>query len=193
MTEGRVDTAETGEVARFCGSCGAPRDAASTNFCRNCGLSYADSDRAATQPASLAFAPKAGFWRRTFAYLLDALVLGVIAFVIGFGAGFLGLATGMSEGDITLLANVLGNIIGVVYFIFFWSARGKGQTLGMRWLGMRVVRTDGSYIGLGRAFLRSIGLGLSFLVLFIGVIFVAFDKNKQGWHDKIADTYVVMA
>ena len=29
--------------------------------------------------------------------------------------------------------------------------------------------------------------------LFIGVIWVAFDANKQGWHDKIASTYVVKA
>jgi uncharacterized RDD family membrane protein YckC len=39
--------------------------------------------------------------------------------------------------------------------------------------------------------LRYVGLIISFLVIFIGVIWVAFDPNKQGWHDKIAGTYVV--
>jgi len=27
--------------------------------------------------------------------------------------------------------------------------------------------------------------------IFIGVIWAAFDANKQGWHDKIAGTYVI--
>jgi len=43
------------------------------------------------------------------------------------------------------------------------------------------------------ALLRYAGLILSFLVVFLGVIWVAFDKDKQGWHDKIASTYVVKA
>jgi uncharacterized RDD family membrane protein YckC len=43
------------------------------------------------------------------------------------------------------------------------------------------------------AFLRYIGLIISCIAFFIGVIWVAFDANKQGWHDKIASTYVVKA
>jgi uncharacterized RDD family membrane protein YckC len=27
--------------------------------------------------------------------------------------------------------------------------------------------------------------------LFAGIIWVAFDRRKQGWHDKLADTVVV--
>lgn len=190
MTDGLAP--ETG-VARFCGSCGAPRDAASTNFCRACGVPYADSDKLGPRAASLAFAPKVGFWRRTFAYLLDGLILGLIGAVIGLAVGFGGSAAGIRESDLQLFAQVLGSVIGLGYYLWSWSARGKGQTPAMRWLGIRVVRTDGSYIGVGRAFGRWLGLSLSFLVLFIGVIWVAFDKNKQGWHDKMADTYVVRA
>jgi uncharacterized RDD family membrane protein YckC len=29
------------------------------------------------------------------------------------------------------------------------------------------------------------------LPLFIGILWVAFDSRKQGWHDKIAGTVVV--
>jgi uncharacterized RDD family membrane protein YckC len=36
-------------------------------------------------------------------------------------------------------------------------------------------------------------LVISVIVLLIGVIWAAFDANKQGWHDKIAGTYVVKA
>ena len=37
--------------------------------------------------------------------------------------------------------------------------------------------------------LISIGV-VSFFVCFIGVIWVAIDGQKQGWHDKVAGTYV---
>lgn len=42
-----------------------------------------------------------------------------------------------------------------------------------------------------RSLLRYVGLIISFAVLFLGVIWVGFDRRKQGWHDKIAATVVV--
>jgi uncharacterized RDD family membrane protein YckC len=36
-----------------------------------------------------------------------------------------------------------------------------------------------------------VGLIISFAILLLGVIWVAFDRRKQGWHDKIAGTVVV--
>ena len=56
-----------------------------------------------------------------------------------------------------------------------------------------MVKTTGSELTLVDAFLRYIGLIISFAVVFLGVVWVAFDANKQGWHDKIANTYVVKA
>jgi uncharacterized RDD family membrane protein YckC len=61
----------------------------------------------------------------------------------------------------------------------------------MKILNLKVIRTDGSNLDLVQGLLRYVGLIISFLVIFIGVIWVAFDPNKQGWHDKIAGTYVV--
>ena len=57
---------------------------------------------------------------------------------------------------------------------------------------IRILRaTDGRRIGPGRAVIRFVGMLISFIVLFIGVIWVAADGRKQGWHDKIARTVVV--
>ncbi len=178
-------------VAKFCGNCGAPRDAASTNFCRTCGAAYASETPVARTDASPAFAPKGGFWRRTAAYLLDSVALVVIGAIVGAIVGGIGVGAQMRPDDINVTAQVLGNVLGLGYFLYFWSSRGAGQTPGMRVMKLRVVRTDGTYLSIGRAFLRDIGLGLSILALGIGVIWVAFDRNKQGWHDKIADTYVI--
>lgn len=52
---------------------------------------------------------------------------------------------------------------------------------------------DGSQLTVTGAIIRYVGLIISFVCLFIGVIWVAFDANRQGWHDTIAGTYVVKA
>ncbi|TAL09221.1 MAG: RDD family protein, partial [Chloroflexota bacterium] len=46
-------------------------------------------------------------------------------------------------------------------------------------------------IGLGRSLLRYLGYLISWWILGIGFIWVAFDRKKQGWHDKIGGTVVV--
>jgi len=177
-------------VPKFCGTCGAPRDSASTNFCRSCGAPFTGAD-SKPHDASPAFAPKGGFWRRTGAYLLDFIILAIAGFVLGLVLGIAGVGARMRQEDIDLVAQLLGDLLGLGYFLYFWSAHGSGQTPGMRALRLRVIRTDGTYMSVGRAFLRNIGLGLSTIALGIGLLWVAFDKNKQGWHDKIADTFVI--
>jgi uncharacterized RDD family membrane protein YckC len=128
-------------------------------------------------------APKAGFWVRVLAYLIDVVALIAIDYV---------LALVLSGGDLAAVSN-LGTLVGIVYLVGFWSSYGGGQTLGMRVLGLRVVRTDGSQLTIVQALIRYVGLIIASIPLLIGLIWVAFDANKQGWHDKIAGTYVVKA
>jgi uncharacterized RDD family membrane protein YckC len=64
--------------------------------------------------------------------------------------------------------------------------------LGQRIFKLRVVDANtGQPIGLGKAVVRWLGLLVSFVVCFVGVIWVAFDARKQGWMDKIAGTLVL--
>jgi uncharacterized RDD family membrane protein YckC len=139
---------------------------------------------ATTMPAA-ATTEKAGFGTRFLAILIDSIGLGIVTGII---AGILNAGGPGSSGS-----SGLQTLLGVAYFCYFWSTYGKGQTLGMRVLNIRVVKTDGSYLDLVGAFLRYVGLVVSIVCLFIGVIWAAFDANKQGWHDKIAGTYVVKA
>jgi len=125
----------------------------------------------------------AGFWIRVLAQLIDAALLALVGGVLtelSFHPRALDLA---DSGPSALLS--------LLYFGLLWSKVGGGQTVGMRFLGLRVVGTDGQLIGLGTALIRWLGLVVSLSVLFLGVIWVAFDPQKQGWHDKIALTYVV--
>jgi uncharacterized RDD family membrane protein YckC len=126
---------------------------------------------------------KAGFWVRFFAIIIDSIGVGIVSNILG---GFIG-----SSDPLDTSRSSLSTLIGVLYFCYFWSAQGGGQTLGMRVLNIKVVRTDGSALTILQAFIRYIGLVVSVAVIFIGVIWAAFDANKQGWHDKIAGTVVV--
>ncbi len=136
----------------------------------------------ATMPAA-ATTEKAGWWTRFFAILID-----------GFGISIVNaaLTSAMYAGDSTASSG-LQTLLGVVYYCYFWSAYGKGQTLGSRALHIRVVKKDGTYLDLVGAFLRYVGFIISAVCLGIGFIWAAFDGQKQGWHDKIAGTYVVKA
>ena len=60
-----------------------------------------------------------------------------------------------------------------------------GQTLGMRLLSLRVIRTDEPVpIGLGPALLRT-------FLLIILVPAIVFDRANRGLHDRVTDTAVV--
>ncbi|XUX00576.1 MAG: RDD family protein [Dehalogenimonas sp.] len=140
----------------------------------------------------------AGFWRRFGAYVIDAIVLGAIFAVLepllwpDFGK-FFNFTTSFDSnywvGQFRALANVFSTILSGIYFIVFWVWRG--QTLGMMVAGVKVIRTDGTPIDTGRAVVRYLGYLISIIPVFLGFIWIAFDAHKQGWHDKLAETYVV--
>jgi uncharacterized RDD family membrane protein YckC len=92
--------------------------------------------------------------------------------------------------NVTGLTAIFNVFFGFVYFIFFWVM--SGYTPGQGLLGLRVIHTDGRpHLNLGRAVLRFIGLWIAALPLFLGFIWILFDNHRQGWHDKIARTYVI--
>jgi uncharacterized RDD family membrane protein YckC len=122
--------------------------------------------------------PRAGFWRRFFAALLDgiiiAIVYGILAAAIG-GTGAYG----------------LGLLISLAYFTYF-EGSAKGQTPGKMALGIRVIDFGGGgSIGYGRAFIRWIGRIVSELPILLGYLWMLWDKERQTWHDKFANAVVV--
>ena len=67
----------------------------------------------------------------------------------------------------------------------------NGQTLGKIVLGLRVVKRNGNRIGIADAILRNVlGYNLSGIFL-LGFLWAAVDRERQGWHDKLAGTVVV--
>jgi uncharacterized RDD family membrane protein YckC len=125
---------------------------------------------------------KAGAGIRLGSYIIDAIILWIIGAILvfifrAFGAGY-------------GAASIIGILISLGYFTYFF---GNGQTPGMKVMKIKLCGTDGTYpIGYGKGVLRWIGMLISALVIYIGFLWILIDKDKQGWHDKIAGTYVVL-
>ena len=120
---------------------------------------------------SLVSGRHAGFWIRVVAYIVDALILGIVGGLLG----SVSLHTGPSDAR----TGAPSLLLSILYFGLLWSNIGGGQTLGMRIFKLKVVGSDGRLIGVGRALLRWLMLFVSFLVCSIGVVWVAFDPRSR--------------
>ena len=133
-----------------------------------------------------------GFGRRLVAYLIDGFALGVAQFALQFCAIAFASTSRVAEDTSSafgLLLTCVSLLISVGYFVGFWAT--TGQTPGKMVMGIKVISTDGQPVSWGKAILRYIGYIINGLALSLGFIWAAFDPKRQGWHDKIAGTYVV--
>ena len=73
-----------------------------------------------------------------------------------------------------------------IYLAGFWGL--EGQTIGMRFLGIRLSERR---LPLRRAIRRLIGLGLSVITFGIGFLGIVFGEGRRGWADRMAGTEVV--
>jgi len=146
----------------------------------------------------------AGFFSRTIAFVLDlflitflGLMSGVVVFIIlrffrykqilDFVKSSLGIEDPVGQ-FIGLISPMLFLVV-LAYFVFFWTL--VGYTPGKALLGLRIVRKDGRPISVGRAILRYLGYWISAIPLFLGFIWILFDHQHEGWHDKLSNTHVI--
>jgi uncharacterized RDD family membrane protein YckC len=139
----------------------------------------------------------AGFWIRFASYLIDVIPFWIIIGIIdqSSGNGFTCVSNGNGNGGVTctgfgFFGSWLTPLLLGVYWVLTWSL--MGASLGQKALGMRVVNaTNGERIDIGKALLRYVGFVISAIPLTLGLIWAGFDARKQGWHDKMAGTFVV--
>jgi uncharacterized RDD family membrane protein YckC len=146
-----------------------------------------------------------GIWRRLGAFAID---FGALACTIGLlnwallaivdPPPLLGDARGtlprlLALLDLSIWAVVLriapGLVMAALYFGAFWTL--TGQTLGQRVLKIRVIDPYGRPPGLVRTAVRLVGQAIALAPAALGWIWLAFDREKRGWHDHLARTYVV--
>ena len=114
--------------------------------------------------------PRAGFWVRMGALLIDVLLIGVL------------IAWMEPTGNFLLVA-----LAG--YGALMWKL--KSTTVGGIIFNLRVVRTDARDIEWETAIVRALSCFLSLVPAGLGFFWMLFDSNRQTWHDKIAGTIVV--
>ncbi len=120
--------------------------------------------------------------QRFGAFLVD-LVISIAVSTVGF-------MIGSAIGD---LGPTLNTVFGIVlWIIVVVMVATRGQSPGKIAIGIKIVKTDGTSVGVGTALLREvIGKIVSTIIIFLGYIWILFDSKNQGWHDKISDTIVV--
>jgi len=129
-----------------------------------------------------------GFWIRVVAYLIDAILLGVVGTILASLAGIPMMAGEATAFDPTV--NLGSLVIGWLYFALMESSE-RGATIGKMAVGLRVVTDQGQRLTFGRATGRYFAKFVSAIILLIGFIMVAFTDRKRGLHDMIAGTLVV--
>jgi len=144
-----------------------------------------------------------GFWRRAVAFYIDKLILYIIYFILVIMELQLFPSSPYADRP-DVPAGILGQLtfpfmmghfavylgIGMAYFTHFHGS--IGQTPGKMLLKLKVVRITGKNMTYGIAWVRWVGYILSRIPLCLGFIWIAFDCRKQGWHDKLAGTVVVI-
>jgi len=125
-----------------------------------------------------------GFWLRLVAFIIDYIVV-VIASKILFGDRIVTI----SGGSINAQFDGIFMLIPLLYVILFWKF--FGATPGKMILKMQIVSDDNKDLSWKNVLMRVFGYFVSGIVLLIGFFWIGFDKNKQGWHDKIAKTLVI--
>ncbi|TET15883.1 MAG: RDD family protein [Dehalococcoidia bacterium] len=132
---------------------------------------------------------------RLLAFVIDIIALLIIATILS-----------VIFGTESTVATYLPPVVGLIYFVGFWSWRG--QTPGKMVIRAKIVKSDGSTIGFGNAILRYLFylVPLFAPILFLagrfvdllpvpaaafGLIIIGLSSRKRGLHDMIADTCVV--
>lgn len=76
----------------------------------------------------------------------------------------------------------------LVYLVSMWA--WKQTTIGMIIFGLKIYRQDLRPVNFGVALIRALALILSIVPLGLGFLWIIWDEQHQGWHDKIAGTVI---
>lgn len=131
----------------------------------------------------------AGFWVRTGASIIDALLFCVITYPILIGIyGFEYFTSeNIVEGSWDFLFSW---VLPAIATIMFWMY--KSATPGKMALRLKIVDSNtGNKASTAQLIGRYFAYIISMLPLLLGYIWVSWDRRKQGWHDKLSGTVVI--
>jgi uncharacterized RDD family membrane protein YckC len=130
-----------------------------------------------------------GFWLRVAASIIDSIIIMAVTMPVLFaiyGKEYL-LGDSFIQGFADFLISYIFPAIAVILFWMYKSATPGKMAVGAEIVDAKTFGkpSTGQLIG------RYLGYYVSMLPLMLGIIWVAFDSRKQGWHDKLAGTVVI--
>ncbi len=132
-----------------------------------------------------------GFWARVGAAIIDTILLGVIIWpvlTLYYGEKYWDMEDErLVKGPMDFLLSYLFPAVAVITFWFMKQGTPGKIAVKARILCAATMSTP----SIGQCIGRYFAYFLSMLPLGLGILWVAIDKRKQGWHDKLAGTVVV--
>ncbi|NOQ77312.1 MAG: RDD family protein [Methylococcaceae bacterium] len=131
----------------------------------------------------------AGFWIRTGAAIIDSILMLIIV------SPLLTAIYGINYWNSELIFNgtwdvLLNYIFPAIAVVIFWVY--KSATPGKMATKLTIVDArTGQHPTTQQFIIRYLCYYVSLFPLGLGILWVAFDKRKQGWHDMIANTVVI--
>jgi len=131
-----------------------------------------------------------GFWSRVGAALIDSILIALVTapFLYAlYGKAYFTQSEQVYWGPGELVISYLLPAIGVMLFWFFRSATPGKMLIRAKIVDARSFGKPSTGQLIGRYF----GYFISTIPFGLGLLWVAFDNRKQGWHDKLAKTVVI--
>ena len=183
---------------KICTGCGAA-NAATAQYCYKCGLQLPDKLGSGKE------IKYGGFGERLIAFIINGILSGILIVIIYsiIIASMFDLTTLNEMNDTIRSVGVVDSQVWTILGLFLLtflvvtvlystiSIGIWGRTIGKAVFKLKVVKPDGSRIGIIRAFGRSIAYILNYCTLGLSFLIIAFTHKKRGLHDYIADTVVI--
>ncbi len=131
----------------------------------------------------------AGFWIRTAAALIDSILILIIitpVLLAIYGVDYFSNES-FIKGFWHFSLNYIFPIIATTVFWIYKSATPGKLVNNLTIVDAKTGRKPSNNQFIGRCFAYYV----SVIPLMLGIIWIGFDKRKQGWHDKLAGTVVI--
>jgi uncharacterized RDD family membrane protein YckC len=131
-----------------------------------------------------------GFWIRFWASVIDSILVSLIItplLIAAFGWDYFTSSRLIGYGPLDF---IISWGLPTLAIVLFWVY--KSTSPGKMFFSARIVDAKtGRDPSARQCVVRYLGYFVSAVPLGLGFIWVAFDRRKQGWHDKLAGTIVV--